>query len=37
MGKTVTTELAYYSPGKTKNPHDLRERLEDHLVVQLQL
>ena len=23
MGKTVTCELAYYSPGKTKNPHDL--------------
>ena len=23
MGKTVTTELAYYCPGKTKNPHDL--------------
>ena len=23
MGKTVTTELAYYSPGKTKNPHDV--------------
>jgi len=23
MGKTVTTELAYYSPGKTSNPHDL--------------
>ena len=23
MGKTVTTELAYFSPGKTKNPHDL--------------
>jgi len=22
MGKTVTCELAYYSPGKTKNPHD---------------
>jgi len=22
MGKTVTAELAYYSPGKTKNPHD---------------
>ena len=22
MGKTVTTELAYYSPGKTKHPHD---------------
>ncbi len=22
MGKTVTTELAYYSPGKTKNPYD---------------
>jgi Asp-tRNA(Asn)/Glu-tRNA(Gln) amidotransferase A subunit family amidase len=21
MGKTVTTELAYYSPGKTRNPH----------------
>ena len=24
MGKTVTCELAYYSPGKTKNPHDLK-------------
>jgi len=23
MGKTVTAELAYHSPGKTKNPHDL--------------
>lgn len=23
MGKTVTTELAVYSPGKTCNPHDL--------------
>ena len=22
MGKTVTTEYAYYQPGKTKNPHD---------------
>ncbi|WP_282606401.1 amidase [Pelagibius sp. Alg239-R121] len=22
MGKTVTTELAYFAPGKTKNPHD---------------
>ena len=22
MGKTVTTELATYAPGKTKNPHD---------------
>ena len=22
MGKTVTTEYAYYSPGKTRNPHD---------------
>jgi Asp-tRNA(Asn)/Glu-tRNA(Gln) amidotransferase A subunit family amidase len=22
MGKTVTTELAYYHPGKTHNPHD---------------
>ena len=22
MGKTVTTEYAYYHPGKTKNPHD---------------
>ena len=22
MGKTVTTELAYFSPGKTTNPHD---------------
>jgi len=23
LGKTVTTELAVYGPGKTKNPHDL--------------
>jgi len=23
LGKTVTTELAVYSPGKTRNPHDL--------------
>lgn len=23
LGKTVTTELAYYTPGKTRNPHDL--------------
>ncbi len=22
MGKTVTTEYAYYNPGKTRNPHD---------------
>ncbi len=22
LGKTVTTELAFYAPGKTKNPHD---------------
>jgi len=22
MGKTVTTEYAYFSPGKTRNPHD---------------
>jgi len=22
MGKTVTTECAYYSPGKTRNPHN---------------
>jgi Asp-tRNA(Asn)/Glu-tRNA(Gln) amidotransferase A subunit family amidase len=22
MGKTVTTEFAFYSPGKTRNPHD---------------
>ncbi len=22
MGKTVTTELAYFAPGKTRNPHD---------------
>jgi Asp-tRNA(Asn)/Glu-tRNA(Gln) amidotransferase A subunit family amidase len=22
MGKTVTTELAYFTPGKTRNPHD---------------
>jgi Asp-tRNA(Asn)/Glu-tRNA(Gln) amidotransferase A subunit family amidase len=25
LGKTVTTEYAYYQPGKTRNPHD-RER-----------
>lgn len=24
MGKTVTTELAYFTPGKTRNPHDPR-------------
>ncbi|PPR23167.1 MAG: putative amidase AmiD, partial [Alphaproteobacteria bacterium MarineAlpha10_Bin3] len=24
MGKTVTTELAMYSPGKTRNPHDAK-------------
>lgn len=24
MGKTVTTELATYAPGKTRNPHDLQ-------------
>ncbi len=24
MGKTVTTEYAYYHPGKTRNPHDPR-------------
>src|SRR5690606_6693411 len=23
IGKTVTTELAYFSPGPTRNPHDL--------------
>src|SRR5918995_4688630 len=23
LGKTVTTELAVYTPGKTRNPHDL--------------
>jgi Asp-tRNA(Asn)/Glu-tRNA(Gln) amidotransferase A subunit family amidase len=23
LGKTVTTECAYFSPGKTRNPHDL--------------
>ena len=22
MGKTVTTEFAYFDPGKTTNPHD---------------
>src|SRR5690606_22370241 len=22
MGKTVTTEFAYFGPGKTRNPHD---------------
>jgi Asp-tRNA(Asn)/Glu-tRNA(Gln) amidotransferase A subunit family amidase len=24
MGKTVTTEFAYFTPGKTRNPHDPR-------------
>ena len=24
LGKTVTTEFAYFQPGKTRNPHDLR-------------
>ncbi len=24
LGKTVTTELAYFAPGKTRNPHDVR-------------
>jgi amidase len=24
LGKTVTTEMAYFRPGKTRNPHDLR-------------
>lgn len=24
LGKTVTTELAFFGPGKTRNPHDLR-------------
>lgn len=24
IGKTVTTEFAFYHPGKTKNPHDLQ-------------
>lgn len=24
LGKTVTTELAVFAPGKTKNPHDLK-------------
>jgi amidase len=24
LGKTVTTEFAYFAPGKTRNPHDLR-------------
>lgn len=24
LGKTVTTEFAYFSPGKTRNPHDLQ-------------
>ena len=38
MGKTVTTELAYFSPGKTTNPHDsLQGHLEDHQVDQQQL
>lgn len=23
MGKTVSTEFAYYTPGKTRNPHDI--------------
>jgi Asp-tRNA(Asn)/Glu-tRNA(Gln) amidotransferase A subunit family amidase len=24
IGKTVTTEFAYYNPGKTRNPHDFK-------------
>jgi Asp-tRNA(Asn)/Glu-tRNA(Gln) amidotransferase A subunit family amidase len=24
IGKTVTTEFAYFTPGKTRNPHDLK-------------
>ena len=24
LGKTVTTELAFFGPGKTRNPHDLQ-------------
>lgn len=24
LGKTVTTELAFFGPGKTRNPHDLK-------------
>lgn len=24
LGKTVTTEFAYFTPGKTRNPHDVR-------------
>lgn len=24
IGKTVSTELAYFTPGKTRNPHDLK-------------
>lgn len=24
LGKTVTTEFAYFAPGKTRNPHDLQ-------------
>ena len=27
IGKTVTTELAYFTPGKTRNPHDPRRTL----------
>ena len=34
MGKTVTTEYAYFHPGKTRNPHD-RERTPGRLVERL--
>ncbi len=37
MGKTVTTELAVYSPGKTRNPHDLNAPPADHRAAQLRL
>ena len=29
LGKTVTTEYAYFNPGKTKNPHNRRTRRAD--------
>ena len=34
IGKTVTTEFAYFSPGVTRNPHNLEQPRVDRRVVQ---
>ena len=36
MGKTETTELAYFHPGKTTNPHDYSKGPPEVLQVDLQ-